>query len=187
MPELGEFDRPCRGLDHRRQPGGWAAREGKNNAERIEQRAGLLRGPVFGAQINQRAAQPIRVVFHLLPRDESPRRRAECPALVPAERGTQKQLFALVRRGPCVAEGAPVKHPGRLGRVNLELAAYEFDDLEEFATSVQEILGKEGPVFVAVKVTPEVENMPIGLRQRRPTRGRAETISSLREELGIGD
>ena len=58
-------------------------------------------------------------------------------------------------------------------------AAYEFDDLEDFATSVQEILGKEGPVFVAVKVVPEVENMPIGLRQRRPTRGQRRLKSSV--------
>ncbi len=64
-------------------------------------------------------------------------------------------------------------------------ATYNFDDLEEFSTSVGEILEQEGPVFVAIKVVPEVENAPIGLRERRPTRGRAETINSLREELGI--
>ena len=60
-----------------------------------------------------------------------------------------------------------------------------FDDLEEFATSVGDILKETGPVFVTVKVVPEVENMPIGLRQRRPSRGRAETIKDLRQELGI--
>ncbi len=64
-------------------------------------------------------------------------------------------------------------------------AAYNFDDLEEFSTSVGEIMQQEGPVFVAIKVVPEVENAPIGLRERRPTRGRGETISTLREELGI--
>ncbi len=64
-------------------------------------------------------------------------------------------------------------------------STYNFDDLEEFSTSVGEILEQEGPVFVAIKVVPEVENAPIGLRERRPSRGRAETISTLREELGI--
>ena len=64
-------------------------------------------------------------------------------------------------------------------------STYNFDDLEEFSTSVGEILEQEGPVFVAIKVVPEVENAPIGLRERRPSRGRAETINSLREELGI--
>ena len=64
-------------------------------------------------------------------------------------------------------------------------AAYNFDDLEEFSTSVGEIMQQEGPVFVAIKIEPEVQNLPIGLRERRPTRGRAQTINELREELGI--
>ncbi len=63
---------------------------------------------------------------------------------------------------------------------------YNFDDLEEFSTSVGEIMGQTGPVFIAIKIVPEVENAPIGLRERRPTRSRAETIDTLREELGIG-
>ena len=62
---------------------------------------------------------------------------------------------------------------------------YNFDDLEEFSTSVGEILNETGPVFVAIKVIAEVENAPIGLRERRRTRGRAETVNTLREELGI--
>ena len=65
-------------------------------------------------------------------------------------------------------------------------AAYNFDDLEEFSTSVGEIMQQEGPVFVAIKIEPDVQNLPIGLRERRPTRGRAQTINELREELGIG-
>ena len=64
-------------------------------------------------------------------------------------------------------------------------AAYNFDDLEEFSTSVGEIMQQEGPVFVAIKIEPEVQNLPIGLRERRPTRSRAQTINALREELGI--
>lgn len=64
-------------------------------------------------------------------------------------------------------------------------ATYNFTDLEEFATSVGEIMEQEGPVFIAIKVEPEVQNMPIGLRERRPTRSRAQTINELREELGI--
>jgi thiamine pyrophosphate-dependent acetolactate synthase large subunit-like protein len=64
-------------------------------------------------------------------------------------------------------------------------ATYNFDDLEEFSTSVAEIMEQTGPVFVAIKVIPEVENAPIGLRERRPTRGRVEMVNTLREELGI--
>ena len=43
-----------------------------------------------------------------------------------------------------------------------------------------------GPVFVSIKVVPEVENEPIGMRQRAPTRNRAQTIRDLQSELGIG-
>jgi phosphonopyruvate decarboxylase len=64
-------------------------------------------------------------------------------------------------------------------------AAYEFDDLETFGRDVGDILSQKGPIFVAIKVVPEVENEPIGRRQRRPMRSRAETIRALQEELGI--
>jgi phosphonopyruvate decarboxylase len=64
-------------------------------------------------------------------------------------------------------------------------AAYEFDDLETFGRDVGDILSQQGPVFVAIKVVPEIENEPIGRRQRRPMRSRAETIRVLQEELGI--
>ena len=64
-------------------------------------------------------------------------------------------------------------------------AAYRFDDLETFGAQVGDILSEKGPVFVAIKVIPEVENEPIGMRQRRPQRGRAETIRDLQQELGI--
>ncbi len=64
-------------------------------------------------------------------------------------------------------------------------AAYSFDDLEEFATSVDQIMKETGPVFIAIKVVPQVENEPIGRRERRTTRSRAETIRDLQSELGI--
>ena len=62
---------------------------------------------------------------------------------------------------------------------------YNFDDLEDMSTSMEEIMSIDGPVFVAVKVNAEVENLPIGMRKRTPTRSRAETINDLRSELGI--
>lgn len=64
-------------------------------------------------------------------------------------------------------------------------ATFQFDDLEEFTTNVEQIMNETGPVFVAIKVVPLVENEPIGMRQRRAARSRAETIKVLREELGI--
>ncbi len=64
-------------------------------------------------------------------------------------------------------------------------AAYQFDALEDFDLNVGSILNETGPVFIAIKVVPEVENEPIGRRQRRPRRSRAETIQALQEELGM--
>ena len=64
-------------------------------------------------------------------------------------------------------------------------STHSFDDLEEFATSVGEIMQETGPVFVSVKVTPEVQNLPIGLREHRPSRSRTQSVNELREELGI--
>ena len=65
-------------------------------------------------------------------------------------------------------------------------ATYHFDDLEELVTNLQEILKQEGPVFISIKIIPEVENLPIGLRERRPGRTRGQAIAGLQEELGIG-
>ena len=64
-------------------------------------------------------------------------------------------------------------------------AAYNLDDLEELSTSLEEIMNQKGPVFVAIKVQAEVENLPIGMREKRASRSRAQTITDLRSELGI--
>jgi sulfopyruvate decarboxylase subunit beta len=64
-------------------------------------------------------------------------------------------------------------------------AAYHFDDLEDFERNVGKVLNEKGPVFVAIKVIPAIENEPIGRRQRPAMRNRAQTIRDLQEELGI--
>src|SRR5687768_14087910 len=86
--------------------------------------------------------------------------------------------------------GQPVPNAQRINYAGMAkeagyAAAYRFDDLESFGRDVGNILSETGPVFVAIKVIPEVENEPIGRRQRRPTRSRAETIRDLRKELGL--
>jgi phosphonopyruvate decarboxylase len=64
-------------------------------------------------------------------------------------------------------------------------AAYNFNNIEDFERNIDKILGEKGPVFVAIKVVPAIENEPIGRRQRAPMRSRTETIRDLRDELGI--
>ena len=59
------------------------------------------------------------------------------------------------------------------------------DDVEEFAGRLPEILDGQGPVFVAMKIVPEIENVPVGLREFTITRTAVEVICDLREELGV--
>jgi len=64
-------------------------------------------------------------------------------------------------------------------------ASYEFDNLEDFTNNIEQIMKQTGPVFIAMKMVPKVENEPIGRRERRPTRTTAQTITEVRAELGI--
>ena len=63
--------------------------------------------------------------------------------------------------------------------------AFAFDELDAFSKALPEILEQRGPVFVAMKVVPEVENEAIGKRKRWMTRTREQAISDLRRELAI--
>ena len=64
-------------------------------------------------------------------------------------------------------------------------SSFAFDNLEDFSTNVEQILSRPGPVMVALKVNPEIENEPIGRRRRWQTRTRDQVISDLQGELGI--
>ena len=64
--------------------------------------------------------------------------------------------------------------------------AFAFSELEEFATKLPGIMAEPGPVFVALKVLPEVENSPIGRRSRWQTRTRDRVLQDLHVELGLG-
>ena len=62
---------------------------------------------------------------------------------------------------------------------------HTFDDVDSFAGSVEGILGEPGPVFVWLKVKPEIENQPIGSRSRWRTRSQVQVVKDLKQELGI--
>ena len=64
-------------------------------------------------------------------------------------------------------------------------SAFAFDDLEDFTNNVEQILSQPGPVMVAIKVNPEVENEPIGHRTRWQTRTRDQVILDLQVQLGV--
>ena len=64
-------------------------------------------------------------------------------------------------------------------------SAFAFDDLEDFTDNVEQILSEPGPVMVALKINPEVENEPIGRRRRWQTRTRDQVIQDLPSQLGV--
>ena len=76
-----------------------------------------------------------------------------------------KNFFHFLLDNECYATtgGQPVPNAEEINYAGVAkeagyAAAYSFTDLEEFATSVDQIMKETGPVFVAIKVVPEVEN-----------------------------
>ena len=62
---------------------------------------------------------------------------------------------------------------------------FAFDSLEKFEGALPDILEKKGPVFVAMKVKPEIENEAIGNRRRWRTRTQPQVVRDLKAALKI--
>jgi thiamine pyrophosphate-dependent acetolactate synthase large subunit-like protein len=85
--------------------------------------------------------------------------------------------------------GQPVPNAKNVAYDKMALAcgyprAHAFDDIADLSREMGGILGRPGPVFVALKVYPEVENQPIGTRRRWNTRTRDQVLADLRGSLG---
>jgi thiamine pyrophosphate-dependent acetolactate synthase large subunit-like protein len=63
--------------------------------------------------------------------------------------------------------------------------AAAFADLPMVERALPDILSRPGPVFVALKVEPDIENAPIARRARWNPRSRQQVIADLKQELGI--
>jgi thiamine pyrophosphate-dependent acetolactate synthase large subunit-like protein len=63
--------------------------------------------------------------------------------------------------------------------------AFNFSELDAFSAELPGILQAPGPVFVALKVWPEVENTPIGQRVRWRKRSSDKVVRDLRGALGV--
>lgn len=63
--------------------------------------------------------------------------------------------------------------------------AYAYNNLESLSVNLARILSEPGPVFVAMKIVPEITNTPIGQRTPRLKRTKDQSIADLRKELGI--
>jgi len=63
--------------------------------------------------------------------------------------------------------------------------AYAYDNLETFSINLERILAEPGPVFVALKVRPEIVNQAIGARPKWRKRSWAQVIAAFKKEFGI--
>lgn len=66
-------------------------------------------------------------------------------------------------------------------------SAHAYSSLESFTVNIGRILSEPGPAFVAMKIVPEVENVPIGQRTPRLKRTKEQAIAELRTELGVNN
>ena len=66
-------------------------------------------------------------------------------------------------------------------------SAYAYTNLESFQVNIKRIMEEPGPVFVALKIVPEVENVPIGQRAPRLGKTKDQAVADLRKELGINN
>src|SRR5579862_1650074 len=85
--------------------------------------------------------------------------------------------------------GQPVPNAKTVAYDKLALAAgypraHAFEEVGDLARELPAILGRPGPVFVWLKVYPEIENQPIGQRRRWQTRSRDQVLADLRGALG---
>ena len=72
-----------------------------------------------------------------------------------------------------VTGGQPVPGSGKADWEGLAKSAgyaatFSFDNLEDLATGIGEVMAAKGPVFVHLAITPEIENTPVQFRQRAP-------------------
>lgn len=86
--------------------------------------------------------------------------------------------------------GQPVPHAKTLAYHEVARACgyprvHAYDNLDAFSINIERILSEPGPVFVALKVRPEVENKPIGSRTKWRTRSAGQAVMDLKKELGI--
>ncbi len=62
---------------------------------------------------------------------------------------------------------------------------HAFERLEDLSAKLASILSEPGPVFVALKIVPEIDHRPIAEKGRWQTRTREQILQELRSELGI--
>ena len=87
-----------------------------------------------------------------------------------------------------VTGGQPVPNMGGFSFASLAkssgyAAAYKFDNLEELATNIDDVLSTKGPVLVALKTDPSLEHPPAYKQPNGLFRSRAESARDLMQAL----
>ena len=87
-----------------------------------------------------------------------------------------------------VTGGQPVPNAGGFSPAGLAqgagyAAAFEFDDLEEFATSIDEVMSTKGPVLVSFRADPELELPSVYQQPGGMVRSIAEAARGLMQAL----
>ena len=113
-------------------------------------------------------------------------------ALVTIAEKAPRNLYHFVLDNECYATtgGQPVPNAKNVAYDVIARGAgypstYAFDNLEDFTTNIEQILSEPGPVFVTMKVYPEIENEPIGSRTRWQTRTRNQVVQDIKKEMGV--
>ncbi len=102
-----------------------------------------------------------------------------------------KNLYHIVQDNECYATtgGQPVPNAKKI-RYDLIAqgagypSSYAFEKLDDFSSNIEAILGEPGPVFVSVKVDPEIVNEPIQNRTRWQTRSNEQVIADFQKAVG---
>jgi len=92
-------------------------------------------------------------------------------------------VFAVTGGQPVAGDG--VSEYSEVAKGAGYAATYTFEDIEEFASQIDDVFNQEGPVFVTIKAEPIIQNEPIGRRARDPrTRSTTAAIQDLQKDLG---
>ena len=133
-------------------------------------------------------AQPDRKVFVL---DGDGSLLMNLGALVTLANKAPKNLYHfLFNNGVyAVTGGQPIPGAGQsdwegLAKAVGYAAVFSFEDLEDLATGIDQVLAAEGPVFIHLVVEPQVENTPVAYRTR-PARSVQQAFRELPAALGV--
>jgi thiamine pyrophosphate-dependent acetolactate synthase large subunit-like protein len=112
--------------------------------------------------------------------------------LLPVAEQKPANFYHFMLDNECYATtgGQPVPNAKNVKYDQMALAAgypraFAFDDLGALTKALPDILENKGPVFVAMKVKPEIENEAIGNRRRWRTRSQPQVVRDLKKALQI--